>query len=369
MYHRLLSGLAALALVACGGVQALPEFDAAAPESQALEMSIIGDAEEGVTTTNKLLDGDVGTLEQPVTGATAPECLVRAQGAVKEINDAVRRVLTPIATAIAGSPTVANGTTHVWPEKDHGNGTYKFTMRKKDTGTFVWKLEGKPKGSPDTSYVIVMLGGFTKGDASRRGKGVVGFDLDRNATVDSTFKGQGKLLVGFAHKDGYAALAYGLKAFTPDPAVHAPVDAVFYGARGPLGGRAVRLAFHGNLCGSPTAAVEFLLMRARWLPTVGGRADAIAWSGDVPAGRMYVANSCWDKVFQEGFFLVRDCTKGVFPLQCNATPLKQVGQVSNCAAGLQSESLPSDDPNSTAPEAGVESGGETTAPPPAMPPE
>src|SRR5690606_3712731 len=146
---------------------------------------------------------------------------------------------------------------------------------------------------PDSAYEAVMGGLFQAGELPRRGRGTMGIDLDRLARVDADFKGSGQLLVGFAHVLDYKVLAYRLRNSSPAVTAHPPVDAIFSGWRAPTGVRRVRLAVHANVADSPTAAEELVLVRSRWLPGLGGRADAVVLSGDVPAGRALVANACW----------------------------------------------------------------------------
>jgi hypothetical protein len=91
------------------------------------------------------------------------------------------------------------------------------------------------------------------------------------------------------------------------------------------------------------SAKELVVLRSHWLPGVGGRADGVATSGDVPAGHAFVANSCWDRNLSgvDGFYVLRDCSENNLDINC--TVLKTAGQLSNCAPGLD-EDLPSADP-------------------------
>jgi hypothetical protein len=177
-------------------------------------------------------------------------------------------------------------------------------------------------------------------------------------------KARGKLFVGFAHgPNGGKVLVYGLKQFTPDPAERAAIDAAFVGWRGPGGATAVRLFTHANIPESATAAQEKTAMRLRWLPTLGGRIDALAWDGDVPANHVYVVNACWNVQKAQGFLRVRDCQRTDTGGTCEVKKLE--GDPQNCALGLREEQLPADDPNDASAESGAPETSE--APPSDMP--
>jgi len=69
----------------------------------------------------------------------------------------------------------------------------------------------------------------------------------------------------------------------------------------------VRLAYHGDVEGTATAAQEFVLARVRHTAGVGGRSDMIVTSGDVPAGQALVINQCWNAGLQQTYRIVRNC--------------------------------------------------------------
>lgn len=323
----------------CRGMNAA-EFEDAAPEEAAFAMEVTGDsASEGLTTSS---DADWGESAQALS-APGPEYLQHTRGAIRALNEAVARILRPIGEAIAAGKIrgAKVGDARTYGPHDKGGATYTFTIKKIANKLWGWRLDAKPQGAADTAYVQVMGGLFHEGELPRRGRGAMGVDLDKLATVDASFKGAGQMLVGFAHVAGFKVLAYGLKGFSPDVTAHDPVDAVFSGWRGPLGGTRVRLALHANVEDSPTAAKELVLLRARWFPGEGGRADAIAVKGDVPDGRAIVANSCWNKSLEagvSGFLLVRDCPIG--ELRTGCTVIRTEGALVNCARSVADEELP-----------------------------
>ncbi|HEY7954230.1 MAG TPA: hypothetical protein VII38_03020 [Polyangia bacterium] len=329
----------AFALAGCG--QPDQPFLDATPDTQAMQMELTGDSvSEGLATTS---DGDWGASAQALTGSV-PEYLQHTRDAIRALNQAVAAVLAPIDEAVAATRAQTPAfDVRVWGPHDHGNATFLFTMKRLALGTFGWKADVKPLGAADSAYVTVMGGVFQQGDLPHHGRGVMGVDLDKLASVDSDFHGNGQMLVGFAHVAGFKVLAYGLHNFSPDVTAFEPIDAIFSGWRGPDGAARVRLAAWTNLADSPTPAKELVVLRSHWLPGVGGRADGVATSGDVPAGHAYVANSCWDRNLSgvDGFYVLRDCSENNLDINC--TVLKTAGQLSNCAPGLD-EDLPSADP-------------------------
>jgi hypothetical protein len=349
--RRMMGRLIGLTLVGMGVIAGCQndDFASATPEASALQMELTGDtAAEGLTAAS----ADWGASEQALSGSV-PEYLRHTRDGIRALNAGVAAVLTPIAEAIAKSgPQQSVGDTRTWGPHDRGSATYLFTMKKIATRQFGWVLQAKPQGAPDASYATVMGGLFQAGDQPHRGRGAMGVDLDKLALVDASFHGNGQLLVGFAHVGGYKVLAYGLKNFSPDVNAYEPVDAVFSGWRGPDGGARVRLAVWANVDDSATDAKELVLLRARWLPGVGGRADGLVTSGDVPDGHVLVANSCWsrDLTDVDGFYAVRDCSVGAVGAMCPI--IKTAGKLSNCARGLDDEELPPTAPSDPTQEPG-----------------
>ena len=316
------------------------EFADATPQTSALQMELTGDSSEGLTAQS----ADWGAQRQALSTAL-PEWLQHTKDAIAALNGAVAKVLAPVEQAIAANAgKLATGDTKTYGPVDKDGATFQFIMKKIDANTFGWVLEAKPQGAADSAYVVVLAGAIQKGTEPHHGRGIMGADLDKLATVDASFHGSGQLLVGFAHVSGFKVLAYGLHNFSPDVSQYEPVDAIFSGWKGPDGVARVRLAAYANIQDTPTDAKELSIMRARWLPGVGGRADAIAAKGDIPAGHVYVANACWDRDQSDvnGFYALRDCQVGF--LTTNCTVVKTAGQLTNCARGLDDEQLPPMDP-------------------------
>jgi hypothetical protein len=213
---------------------------------------------------------------------------------------------------------------------------------------------------------VVFAGGITRGELARRGRGIVGIDGDKLASIDSSLKSKGKLLFGFAHgAAGAKFISYGLKGFTPNSDNHEPVNAIFRALRGPKGATIVRLAGYYNIPASKDATTkELLIARARWLPAIGGRADVVAvpGKGDVPAGKAYVAHSCWNAALKEGRFIVKECEAGKGAAAV-CTTIKEEGKLEDCGLGLRDAKAPSEDPNADSAEDAADTGVEAQTPP------
>jgi hypothetical protein len=335
---RRIHGLVLLGLMAAGCRAGGDDFSDATPDVDSLTLEVTGDpAQEGLD------PGSAGETAQalgPSAPGGVPEYLHHARSAVRTINEAIASFVRPIVAMVAaGGPRAQVGDTRTFGPRDRGSATFRLIVKKNAPRLFSWVLQAKPKGADDAQYVNVAGGAIEPGLEPHRGRGVLGADLDKLAQVDSAFKGSGQLLAGFAHVAGFKVLNWGLHNFSPDVTAHDPVDAIFSGWRGPLGGTRVRMAVHANIADSPTDARELVLLRARWLPGEGGRADAIAIRGDVPDGHAIVANSCWDRNLDgsvNGFLLVRDCTPG----RLSCTVIRTEGRPANCARGLENEELP-----------------------------
>lgn len=316
------------------------EFADATPQTSALQMELTGDSSEGLTAQS----ADWGAQRQALS-APLPEWLQHTKDAIKSLNAAVAKVVDPVQDAIVKSAGVLqSGDGKLYGPIDKDGATWRFYVKRVDANDYGWALQAKPIGGDDSLYVTVMAGVFQKGLEPHHGRGMLGADLDKLASVDSSFHGSGQMLVGFAHVSGYKVLAYGLHNFSPDVSQFETVDAIFSGWKGPDGVARVRLAAYANIADTPTDAKELSILRARWLPGVGGRADAIAAKGDVPAGHVYVANACWDRDQSDvdGFYALRDCQIGSLSINC--TVIKTAGKLSNCAHGLDDEELPPMDP-------------------------
>ncbi|MHB8877415.1 MAG: cupredoxin domain-containing protein [Myxococcaceae bacterium] len=350
-------GVALLLAGGCGR-GADDKYAEATPDFAGLSMEISGAASEG-----SALVSDEGAQRQAL-GGSAIEYLENARTTVGHLNAAVKRAVTPIAELVAANAgKAAPGDVMVYGPKDRGTATYKFTIKKLTEIRFGWKLEAKAIGAADTDYRIVAAGALTKGQQPHRGRGSIGVDLTALKAIDTTVKAEGRLFCGFAHVGDTKTLVYLGKGFTTDPATMQPTDGAFVGHRlMPSKATAVRLVSLTNLADSPTVAKELVRTRVRFIPGVGGRADILATGGDVPAGKAYWGSACWDAQEEEGFAILRLCTKGP-PVDCQVIATR--GLLSNCRPGLETEQLPPEDPQAT--ELEPEAPADEVSPPAAMP--
>lgn len=329
---------AAANLVAAPGCQRHSDYDDAMPETSAYTLELTGDEGSSLTKSSD----DVGSAQQALSGQEAVgNTLQRTKDAVEALNAGIHQIMDPLA-ALVGAPNYAvAGEAHVF-EFDHSDVHMRFAIARFLGNRFVWKLDAKPQGGADTAYVRVMTGAFARGEVIRRGRGLIGFDLSAMASVSPSYKGTGQLLVAFAHVAGHKVLRFAAKDYSADVTQHDPVSALFSGWRGPLGGTDVRAAAYANLPDSATSAKELTLMHAQWRADIGGRVDAVAAGGDVPANHAIVAFACYRaNQADEGYLRVADCDAAA--LSC--TPIATEGLLTNCIAGMQTDELPNTDPN------------------------
>jgi hypothetical protein len=350
----LLTAALALALSACGRDD--DEYVDATPDMEGLAMEITGAASEGISAGTQGLSGADGLGQSEQGAGAVPEYLAAARSGVRDLNEMLRRALTPIVSLVSRGGRMAPDETRIYGPRDSDGATWRLTVRKVAQGRFAWKLEAKPVGGPDTAYQIIMAGGVQRGAIPHRGRGAVGINLNNlKSVLGDTFPGQGKLLAAYAHvgdQHESKSLAYVLHGFTPNVAERDPVDAAIVGHRLlPSGASGVRLVTKVNIESSETAEKETVALRVRWVPGVGGAGALRAWGGDIAEGTWYRGFACWDATEQEGFKVLQHCTG---PASC--TDVVRVGHLSSCRPNLgEGDVLPPTDGEviSTAPEAGA----------------
>ena len=275
-----------------------------------------------------------------MTLTNPPEYLAKTRTAIKELNDYVKKALTPIGLLVleAAKDDLAVKQVKVFGPKVEGNVSWKLSVKKKAEKKFGFKLEGRPAASTDdAAFKVIAVGELDRGsEKAHRGRGVIGLDLGAYSTVDAGSHATGKLLASFAHAGDGKVVVYRLKEFSADVNAHAAVSAVIYGHKTASGESVVRAATLSDVI-TTTAAREFMISRLHWMPAVGGRADLLipnkapggAANGDVPANKFFVARSCWNAAEQEGFKSVATCTVGQ---GVNGCTFDNAGAVASCAA-------------------------------------
>jgi len=339
---------AALMVTACAKVQ--DQYVEGVPDQPGLALEITGDsATEGISQSG-LSDEAASEVNQALQDAVpapanVPEYLQAARNGVKELNDALKGALDKIQSVTTQSQGKAlTADTKQWGPSDVNGVTWRLFVKKFNETKYGFALQAKATAAQDSAYKIVMGGVLNKGATAHRGRGTVGVDLDNLKLADTTFKGQGKLFSAFSHTDAGKTLAYALSKFTPDTSAHEPVTAAFVGHKvKATGATAVRLAGFANLV-SPTDGTsdkpEFTVLRNRHVPGVGGRGDALATGGNIPAGTFYYGVSCWNAQLEEGFKRLVRCTSRVL---ASCVEVSKTGDRTACAADLRDDSLPAAD--------------------------
>ncbi len=346
--------LGAAALPACGANNTgqSDDFLSGAPEESALQLGVTDDAStEAVATNDDAIDASdevaqsMGEATAALTGPVAPE-LVRCREAVRDLNQALRNFMQPIVALVRDTaPTSSTVSSRAWGPVTRGATDFRFVMQRGAASHFGWLLEARPADTTE-KFVTVAAGGITVGYAVRRGVGTVGIDLDALGTLDPTIAARGSLLVGFAHGPNGSTLGYRLRDFTPDPAWKTPVTALAQAVHLKLGFNRLRLAYYGNVLGTATDKFEFVLARARQMRDVGGRADSIVTSGDVPDGHAWIVSECWDAGLSSVYRVVHDCpADGIGGDQC--VDVSSVGNEAACVHDVAAADLPPADPSAS----------------------
>lgn len=313
--HGLVMGALTLGALACGarnGEQGEDQFLAGVPEQSALQLSITDDASmEALATDDEqvgaaLSSDALGSLSLHLD-ASAADGLARPSEAVRELNQALRDFLQPIAALVRNQePDEVDGNVAQWGPVTRGTTEYQFFVRKGILRRFGWLLQARPDGSSD-EFSNVAAGGIQVGALVRRGRGVLGVDLDALGRVNPTVNARGQVLAAFAHGPAGTVLTYGLRDFTREAGDDTPVDAAFQGVHLSAGFNRVRLAFHGNLPETATTAEELVLARVRHHRGEGGRADLLVTGGDIADGKVWVVSECWSAQFASAYRIVREC--------------------------------------------------------------
>lgn len=338
-------------LAACSASDHGPGDDAleGVPEQAALELSATEDAEseslateaDGVDPASEVVQALSATAQAVETQPAAE--LTRARGAIRELNQALRAFMQPIAALVRDvEPSSVEGRTKTWGPITRGPTEYRFVLRHGTLRHYGWLLQARSAGSA-TEFRNVAAGGITVGFAPRRGRGSVGLDLDALSAVDPTVVARGTLFASFAHGARGSVVGYRLRDFTSDPQKVDAFDALVQGVHLQGGYNRLRLAFRGNLPETATDAAELVLARVRHNRGVGGRADALLTGGDVADGKVWVLSECWSPALDSVYRVVRECPNdGVGGARCSIVATH--GDVAACAPGFAAAELPPANP-------------------------
>ncbi len=289
-------------------------------------------------------------VADPTNGSDVPELLGKAQRAANAVNGGVRAALGPIKELITTAPR-PDGDSVVYGPAQHRAADYQFTMRRLSESErhFGWTLEARPVNSSG-SFAQVAGGLIRVGDMPRRGRGAVGVDCGAMAAADSAVTCGGTLLIGFAHTDaGDKILNVGLRGYTPDANVTAPLDAAVFAWRDGDDANKVRLVARTNLSGTASPAPETIAIKLAWLRDVGVRADAAATGGDIPPGQVVIVNTCVGADLYRGRAMTTTRTCGSDGTDCTAA---SDAATLTCTGGLTAEE-PAPDATASDPPAGM----------------
>ncbi|HEY7724774.1 MAG TPA: hypothetical protein VH880_05540 [Anaeromyxobacteraceae bacterium] len=348
-------GLAAAALLAaCGQNAAGDPYADATPDAAGLVLETSGSPNDGLALAGADGPAPTATAAAALAACQPYQWFCGIQQGIAGLNTYVRALVGPVEQMVKLPYTSPAPDVRVYGPIDvAGVGTFKLTVKKASDALYRWKLEAKKLGAPDADYQIVLAGQMVPGLLPHRGHGLIGIDLDALASALNpaapgapVFKGAGKILAGFAHVGDQKAVAYLLKGFVPDvtAAGASPIDLAFVGHKLADGRTRVRLAGQQDFV-TTTAAVETLISRAGWWPGKGGRAAVAIGGGDLPAGHVFLALSCFNAAESEVYRDLFDCTlAGCSPVpEANLPdPAYRVGTPALCALGtdLHDENSP-----------------------------
>ena len=295
------------------------------------------------------------------TGSNVPELLDKAHRAANAVDVGVRAALDPVKELIKTTPQ-QNSDNIVYGPADVGSGNYQFTLRKlSQSQRFAWKLEARPPNSSG-SMSLVAGGTIAVGDMPRRGRGVFGVDCGALSAADASVTCRGQLLMGFAHtNDGDKILNVGLKGYTPDMSVSAPMDAKVFDWRHGDTENHVRVVAKTNLSATATSAPETVAIKLTWVKDVGVRADAAATGGDIPQGQVVKVGTCVPANLDQSQATTTTETCNSDGSGCT---MAAGSMTLTCGAGLEAADEPNPDPGAVDAPAGMP---ETPTEPTSMP--
>ncbi len=341
------TGLLLLAALGCGAQEeGENDFLAGVPEAAALQLSITGDAgQEALAADDAQLGAAqavdaLGSLSLALEApAEVADGLAHAREATRELNQALRAFLQPIVALVREQePDQVTGNVAEWGPVTRGETEYRLLVRKGLLRRFGWVLQARPAGSGD-ELENVAAGSIRVGEVLRRGRGVLGVNLDRLRQLDPTVNARGQVLAAFAHGPAGTVLSYGLRDFARSADDTTPIDAVFQGVQLSGGHNRVRLAFHGDVPETASDAEERVLARVRHQRGEGGRADLLVTGGDIAAGKVWVVSECWSAQLSSTYRIVRECPgDGIGGARC--VEQSSSGDPGACAGGLGNAELP-----------------------------
>ncbi len=229
----------------------------------------------------------------------------------RDVNGGVRAVIGLIKSIVRNPPSSKDGDRRIWgPGADDALSPvlYRFVAEKEGEGKFSYRLEYRPKDSPDedASYTAIIKGESDVSSGQNDGIGGLTLFIDNWVAVEPGACGSGTLdiaydttaepkqvTVDFSHFGETCGGVDGKQALDA---------ATYYYARYADGSGNFQFAATGDVDNGAVqpAVLETLAIRSRWNKSGAGRSDVRIFGGDLTANHgieAVTASECWDDLF------------------------------------------------------------------------
>lgn len=178
--------------------------------------------------------------------------------------------------------------------------TFAFVLTQDSDGIYHYALEAKVKNQPDESYLPLLAGATTPGQALPD-HGWLMIDFDNARTLDPTTPEAGSVTFYYADVGTQLRLDVAFEGFVNEDA-EGPHDALYhYREYADHSGDFAFLA--QSDIDENGSALETWNIRTRWLSGGSGRSDVNIVGGDLGA-TVVSASECWNEMFQRTYWAV-----------------------------------------------------------------
>jgi len=267
----------------------------ALPSAQDITIALPGGA------TVALSDDGLGTAQQALVGETAALYQV-TRDITNGVNGAAYVWLSIIEDIANQPPTSVDNGVATWGPHTPALSllTYVFVLSEDSNGIYHYALEAKVKNQPDTSYLPLITGATTPGDALPD-HGWLAIDFDNARTLDPTHPEEGTVAFHYADVGTQLKLDVVFEDFVGEDG-EGPHDALYhYREYADHSGDFVFLA--ESDIDEDGSALETWNIRTRWLSGGSGRSDVTIVGGDLGDAAVN-ASECWDELFQRTYWAV-----------------------------------------------------------------
>jgi hypothetical protein len=238
-------------------------------------------------------------------GATAEFYLV-TYGATAVVNVGVVSVLALVDLIVQQPSTSHTGNTFVWgPSTPTGlePNSWKLTVTANDDDTYTYKLEGKKKDAPDSSFVTVLSGNHKPAQLNgqndpKHGSGSFLLDWNARATLNAPDGNVGTANVTYSNLDDNAQVDV---TFTGINTSQGAGSTALYHYKQPKGADGL---FQFSTTAAATDATDAngqFTIESRWQTDGSGRSDVQASGGSLGTVTAKVSQ-CWDSNFAETYY-------------------------------------------------------------------